>query len=306
MPEKTNTEKPKRKQKKSETLEVRLDHQTKQDFIETCRENDTTASEVVRSSIDRYLKRHRRPSSTTDTRMSAMIVPFVKKKRVWAAGAGAVALASLAALPSAAGPDLKAAFERLDKDGDGVVTSQEFFGEQPGSEEVVDEVRRVIRRGGGDATTPKMVKEDAFALLLPPRDGNADGQWGLMMQVARTAVEDGADGTVFDPGDDPRLGVFTGMDPNGDGKVEFEEYAGRMTALLTRGCELLDDSGDGSLTTQEYARLRLGASLASPENGSRAAISDAELSDDALRAGFSSMDKSGDGRVSLKEYLITG
>ena len=98
-----------RKPKKSETLEVRLDHETKQDFIERCRENGTTASDVVRSAIDRYLAKHKkpawRPTPEANDGVSAMILPFVKqRKRFLAGGVGAVTLAAMVAMPSAAKP----------------------------------------------------------------------------------------------------------------------------------------------------------------------------------------------------------
>jgi hypothetical protein len=41
--------------KKSETLEVRIPHETKQAFLTACREDGTTASEVVRAQVQTYL-----------------------------------------------------------------------------------------------------------------------------------------------------------------------------------------------------------------------------------------------------------
>ena len=41
--------------KKSETLEVRLAHETKQSFMERCRQKGQSASDVVRAAIEAYL-----------------------------------------------------------------------------------------------------------------------------------------------------------------------------------------------------------------------------------------------------------
>ncbi len=53
-PQKPGLEKPgssKSRMKKSETLEVRIPHETKRAFLIACRDNGTTASEVVRDQV---------------------------------------------------------------------------------------------------------------------------------------------------------------------------------------------------------------------------------------------------------------
>ena len=52
------TQKP-TKSKKSETLEVRIPFETKQAFLTACREDGTTASEVVREALRQSLARER-------------------------------------------------------------------------------------------------------------------------------------------------------------------------------------------------------------------------------------------------------
>ena len=47
--------------KKSETLEVRIPYETKQAFLTACREDGTTASEVVREQVQTYLDARERP-----------------------------------------------------------------------------------------------------------------------------------------------------------------------------------------------------------------------------------------------------
>ena len=307
-----------RKLKKSETLEVRLDHETKRDFIETCRENGTTASDVVRSGIDRYLARNKnrsgRPTLETPVRMSAMIVPFVaKKKRVLAAGAGAVALGALVAMPSAAGPDMKAAFARLDANGDGRLTMEEFLGPEaaPGHR-VERRIEEIIETddapAGADGVVEEKVeiREDAFAVLLPPEDATPDGRWGVSMSIMRS-IKGSDPGAVDVPGD-PRSEEFSGMDTNGDGDVSLNEFQARMRMLFTHGFELLDGDGDGGLTQAEFARSGEAEQLLDRADGaprSRPSGAQQELGAEQVRVGFETLDGNGDGRVSLDEYLAS-
>lgn len=302
-----------RKPKKSETLEVRLDHETKKAFIETCRENGATASDVVRSAIDRYLARNRRPTPETNDGVSAMIVPFVKKrKRVLAGGVGAVTLAAMVAMPSAAGPDLKAAFGRLDKNGDGRLTMEEFMGPEAGdSDQVERRIEKIIEDNGESAARDGrepgelVIVAETFAVLLPPEDGDADGQWGVEMQASRSIK--GGDRGLTEDVMDPRLEEFAGMDTNGDGDVSLSEFQARMRALFTRGFELLDENGDGALTKAEFAVSADGQALLrrSPtgidQDGDPGPVE--TLSDVQVEAGFAAMDKNGDAGLSLEEYL---
>jgi hypothetical protein len=99
--------------KKSEFLEVRLPHPTKQAFMARCRADDRSASETVRRFIDGYLagpSRGRAPGRAAR----------------WLAAAAALLICGLAAAPSfarqAAGED----FARLDLNHDGRISPAEF------------------------------------------------------------------------------------------------------------------------------------------------------------------------------------
>jgi len=103
-----------REPKKSETLEVRLAHQTKAAFMARCRHDGQTASEAVRGFIEAELA----------------VGPRRTRSRLWqmtaaaAAGLtlGAVAAPSLARTVSAD----EAAFARLDQNHDGALSLAEF------------------------------------------------------------------------------------------------------------------------------------------------------------------------------------
>ncbi|MBI1361009.1 MAG: hypothetical protein GC155_12085 [Alphaproteobacteria bacterium] len=124
--------------KKSESVEVRLPFEAKQAFLSVCKAQERTASEVIRSAIDAFVENgghEAAPQDAEDDRLSSLLPKPLRRKRYLAAGAvGAIGLAALVALPSAAAPNLAqdhaaaraAAFARLDRNGDGVVSYQEY------------------------------------------------------------------------------------------------------------------------------------------------------------------------------------
>ena len=101
--------------KKSETLEIRLPHAAKAAFMERCRAEGVTASEVVRSLIEN----------------KAPVASKVRRAmKGWQALAAAVAgiVIGAAAAPSIAQalPGSRAAFNQMDANRDGVVSFAEF------------------------------------------------------------------------------------------------------------------------------------------------------------------------------------
>jgi hypothetical protein len=103
--------------KKSETLEIRLPYETKAAFMARCRRDGSTASEAVRRFIE--------DGNAAGGRRSRRIT-----RRVWRTIAAAVAGLALGAVaaPSFAHPtaNSRAAFERLDRNHDGVLSFDEF------------------------------------------------------------------------------------------------------------------------------------------------------------------------------------
>src|SRR5437868_5473142 len=103
-----------RKLKKSESLEIRIPHPTKQAFMARCRDEGRSASEALRGYIEGELDAAPKP---TPRRMPWRLI----------AGALIAAAVGAAAVPSLARPGLKAAeFTALDANHDGVLTYAEF------------------------------------------------------------------------------------------------------------------------------------------------------------------------------------
>ncbi|WP_292070965.1 hypothetical protein [Brevundimonas sp. UBA7534] len=99
--------------KKSETVEFRLSHADKTAFMALCRAEGLTASEAIRRAID---ARVRRPAERSRS----------WRRMALAAGVGlALGAAAVPALAQALSPS-RAAFDRLDRDHDGLLTFDEF------------------------------------------------------------------------------------------------------------------------------------------------------------------------------------
>ena len=97
--------------KKSESLEVRLAHPTKQAFMARCRREGRTASEVVRELIETCPPANRPARHRTRLAVIALV----------AAALGA------AAAPSLARPLIAVEFDQLDHNGDGVIQRAEYL-----------------------------------------------------------------------------------------------------------------------------------------------------------------------------------
>ena len=107
--------------KKSETLEVRLSHAEKADFMARCRAEGLTASEAVRGLIAGGAARSGRRKGLGWTVAAALGAGLA---------VGAIAAPSLAESGARAAQTEtdRAAFQRMDRDGDGVVSWGEFRG----------------------------------------------------------------------------------------------------------------------------------------------------------------------------------
>lgn len=328
---------PKPRVKKSETLEVRIPYETKQAFLNACREDGTNASEVVREQVQNYLAARER-SQQEEKRTLVMHLPQNVRRygpRVAAGGIAAIGLTALAVLPSAADPDFKAQFTRLDANGDGQLSVDEFIGPQEpagdkAEKNVTFETRTMtVSRDDSRPAPPPVeagMKKDAFTFLLPEELGSAKAGEAKTDEhrefkfVSRHEVRnvEGADAPEAESKahsitfnvEDLRKEEFADIDINKDGKVSLGEYQARQTAMLTRGFEILDGDKDQSLSREEYARIvappmvmmKIDGMPDAPEPP-KVEIPGIKASPEALDAAFKRLDANDDGKLSLQEYL---
>lgn len=320
----TETNRPQRA-KKSETLEVRIPFETKQAFLTACREDGTTASEVVRGSVQTYLDGRERPTQQPNRTLIMKFPQPVRRygPRVAASAIAAVGLATFAVLPSAAAPDLQAAFKKLDVNGDGVLSAEEFVGPKTGSagKNVVVETR-VHKSSDGAAppagsAKPADMKQDAFTFWLPDELGAPDSgkeQHAYKVITQREVRIDKGNGASA-PGDhvvtvsvdDIRKREFESFDNDRDGKVNYSEYSARQRAMMTRGFDILDANSDKSLSADEYAKIvapPIAKIIGDDKDAPQVTIQGGpKISPEALKAAFTKLDLNKDNKLSLQEYL---
>lgn len=323
------TQLPPRRVKKSETLEVRIPYETKQAFLTACREDGTTASEVVREQVQSYLDARER-SSQQEKRTNVMYLPQNVRRygsRVAAGGIAAMGLTALAVLPSAADPDFKAQFTRLDANGDGVLSVDEFVGDEATGEKteknVVIETRTMRHNDAAPSPAPVRheLKQDAYTFWPPDEFANLKGDSGVDQKheyrfVTRQEVH-ATDGSqaVSKPNrisfsiEDMRKDEFASIDANKDGKVNMDEYRARQTAMLTRGFEVLDADGDKALSEPEYGKIVAPVTIKMHGGPDTPDLPEIDLpnlkqpSPEAVKAAFTRIDADKDGKISLQEYL---
>jgi Ca2+-binding EF-hand superfamily protein len=218
---------PPREPKKSDTLQIRIPHETKKQFLDACQDDETSASDVLRRSILDYLSFRKRPSSVPRKGMLVMIPAPVRKKRYLVAGAAVVAgLGLLSALPSAADPHFRASFERLDENHDGQLTMDEYFGSNGASFTIK-----------ADALVIREDTQEAVFIDYPPADGAAEDR-GIEINT----VSD--EKPAFNP-------FFPKLDANDDGLLSFGEYQAFKTREAKARFDSFDRNRDGQLVRDE-------------------------------------------------------
>jgi Ca2+-binding EF-hand superfamily protein len=277
---------------------VRVSLETKRDFLAACKIAGRSASDVIREGIDDFIDQRRRPQVVLEEKSQAkalvLIPKAMRRKRYVAAGAAAFGLSLLAALPSAAAPDLAAAFRKLDADGDGVLTGAEF-----GNRESLGVKEMGLRIPRRTPPEPKVDSPDARIFLIPaPTDGAAP--LDLMRDVR-------LQGFGIPPASPDRVSAsFSAFDADKNGAVDIEEFLARQRLMLTHGFETLDKNGDGSLDSSEYAGLGSSFILyprdAILELGVSAKYGPL-VSPATLETTFDQLDTNDDGKLSLQEYL---
>jgi len=220
--------------KKSETLEIRIPHETKQALMARSRAEGKPASEVVRGFIDAYLAEAACSTPSAWDRNMTRLRLYARPSMALFATLVAVGGVGLAVSPATALPDLQAAFKAADADGNGALSPDEFGGT----------LSRTFRIG------------PAAKAGEPPAPPKADKAQPGLMFVMRAAPETGGKPALLsvrvpDSGAKDRAGQFRTMDLNGDGKLNFEEFEAHHRALVDRAFAAVDTDKDGFLSPGE-------------------------------------------------------
>ena len=203
--------------KKSETLEVRVEHEVKTALMQRAQAEGRSASDVIRECIHAYLAEQSKEARSMFGMISkpAAAVGAVSIAMVWAVGS----------IPASAAPDLRAEFEALDGNGDKVVTAQEFIA---GSRDRMFIVK-------ADVPAPPPVAGGAKPFVLP-----------MAAKIPAPPPEASA------PPEAMVRSEFMRLDRNGDGNVSFEEFRDHHAALMRAGFVTLDTNGDGAIDAAEF------------------------------------------------------
>lgn len=160
-----------RKEKKSESLDIRLPYEQKRQFMEATRQRGETASQALRRYIAAYIEEARLVEQPNTVQEITMTLARHRFKTLATAAGAALGVFSVAALPSAADSEV---FDALDKNSDGVITEGEIH-------------------PGGDA--------DIIAKLDTDNSGGVSREEleaaGNRVEIIRTNEEKGEDGETI-------------------------------------------------------------------------------------------------------------
>jgi Ca2+-binding EF-hand superfamily protein len=283
--------------KKTEMIEVRVSHETKREFLDACRSSGRTASDVIRESIQEFIDQRRRPPAEAQRKkpVVTLISGAVRKKRYAAAGAVVAGISLLAALPSAATPDLAAAFRKLDANGDGLLSDAEF-----GRRDNAGVTQMEVRRPQRGVPLDQEVDPSKMRIFIVPAPAEGETIADLLRDV-RVQVFGSSSAA-----EDKRAAAFRNFDGNGDGKIALDEFLARQKLLLSNGFASLDKDGSGSLDATEYSELSQPVLLTPPGAILEFGVSGKYgpvASQPTLEAEFARRDANRDDKLSLKEFL---
>lgn len=241
--------------KKTETLEIRISHETKAAFMAACKARGATASAVIRGFIDQIIAEARRAQIQLQKTERPVTMIFKNAYARAAALAGLLAAGVVVATPSvAADPRVAAVFQWWDANRDGGVSLEEF----------IDMSKKVVCGGiVGIGLTEKVVPspDDSPAAMFHRLDSNHDGVL-FLAELSRQATAD----TYVESS-----AAFLVADMNGDGAVSEVELAALGTEVCAAagaanpaaGAVLFaegivgayDRNGDGALDAEEIKAL---------------------------------------------------
>ncbi len=161
------------REKKSESLDVRLPHSKKAAFMAACEEEGITASHAIRTFIDAYLARSRHVKVQRIAKEIANMLIRNPLKTTGLAGASLAALVMLSAQPSMADTD---AFGHLDKTGDGILTVADFSGMEGDPDIATTLIGRLDKDADGKVSREEFDSGDARVIHREIEVTQTDGE----------------------------------------------------------------------------------------------------------------------------------
>jgi len=198
----------KRREKKSESLEIRLPYSQKQAFMEACRERGVTASDTLRQFIADDLD-----ALTEDQQDKAWTTTVKNNPFKTAAGVAATALAA-AAFGTSASMANDTVFDRFDANDDATVTYGEFMAQLTPSDVAID------------TPTP------------PPPSGSTQSE---QVMETRVVMRGPTPPPAPRPGD-AATELFRSMDQDGSGSLDANEFEADGT-IVRRSDETVEING---------------------------------------------------------------
>ncbi|WP_291842879.1 EF-hand domain-containing protein [Maricaulis sp.] len=194
----------KRREKQSEFLEIRIGHQTKQDFMQACQSQGVTASEVLRAYVETYSgsRRPRRVLPSLNFKEYAMPASFLALISVVAAATGLQTTSPADADRN----DPEASFASVDRDG-----SQDF------------DLAELFEEAGLTADGhlgPELRAEVTGSVQTALAELGMDAQQGVASPDYLARVIANAEQTAAQS----VTAVFHMIDTNGDGRVTRDEF----------------------------------------------------------------------------------
>jgi Ca2+-binding EF-hand superfamily protein len=178
-----------RKEKKSESLDIRLPFEQKREFMDATRKRGETASNALRGFIANYIEEARLAEQPNPVQEITMTLARHRFKTIATAAGAALGVFSITALPSAAD---STAFEALDKNNDGVITEGEIL---PGED--ADIIAKLDTDGSGGVSREELeAAGNRIVIKKTSSNGEEDGQTVTKKTVKILEFSDSKDGEI--------------------------------------------------------------------------------------------------------------
>ncbi len=178
-----------RKEKKSESLDIRLPFEQKREFMEATRKQGETASQALRRYIAAYIEEARLAEQPNTVQEITMTLARHRFKTIATAAGAALGVFSVSALPSAAD---STAFDALDKNKDGMITEGEIL---PGQD--ADIIAKLDTDGSGGVSQAELeAAGNRIVIKKTHEDGEEGGKTVTKKTVKILEFSDDKDGEI--------------------------------------------------------------------------------------------------------------